>query len=51
MGALVSAEMKHALVLVRKEGKSPYAAAKLAGVDPSSVYKAMKRKDKKKSLK
>ena len=48
MGAKVSAEMKHALHLVQIEHKSPYEAAKLAGVHASSIYKAMKPKKKKK---
>ena len=47
MGALVSAEMKHALHLIKEEGKSTYEAAKLAGVFPSSVYKALNKIDKK----
>ena len=45
MGALVSAEMKHAIKLVTG-GKSPYEAAKLTGLDPSSIYKALKRNGK-----
>lgn len=51
MGALVSAEMKYAVHLVTEEGKSPYEAAKLAGVNPSSVYKSLKRRGKRKANK
>ena len=47
MGALTSAEMKYAITLVMEEGKSPYEAAKLAGVNPSSIYKSLKAKGKK----
>jgi transposase-like protein len=43
MGAKVSAEMKHALFLVVQEGKPVKASAKLAGVDASSLYKALRR--------
>jgi transposase len=43
MGAKVSAEMKHALFLVVQEGKSVKQSAKIAGVDASSVYKALRR--------
>lgn len=45
MGAKVSAEMKHALFLVLQEGKAVKASARLAGVDASSVYKALRRID------
>lgn len=45
MGAKVSAEMKHALFLVVQEGKSVKQSAKIAGVDASSVYKALRRMD------
>lgn len=43
MGAKVSAEMKHALFLVVQEGKPVKASAKIAGVDASSLYKALRR--------
>jgi hypothetical protein len=43
MGAKVSAEMKHALFLVVQEGQPVKASAKIAGVDASSVYKALRR--------
>lgn len=43
MGAKVSAEMKHALFLVVQEGRPVKASAKIAGVDASSVYKALRR--------
>ncbi len=42
MGAKVSQEMKKALKLV-EQGVSVREAAKRAGVDPSAVYKALKR--------
>jgi transposase-like protein len=45
MGAKVSAEMKHALFLVVQEGKSVKQSARIAGVDASSVYKALRRMD------
>lgn len=43
MGAKVSAEMKHALFMVLQEGKAVKDSAKLAGVNVSSVYKALRR--------
>jgi transposase-like protein len=43
MGAKVSAEMKHALFLVVQEGKRVKESARIAGVDASSVYKALRR--------
>jgi transposase-like protein len=43
MGAKVSAEMKHALFLVVQEGKPVKESARLAGVDASSLYKALRR--------
>jgi transposase len=43
MGAKVSAEMKHALFLVVREGKRVKESARIAGVDASSVYKALRR--------
>lgn len=43
MGAKVSAEMKHALFLVVQEGKSVKESARVAGVDASSLYKALRR--------
>lgn len=43
MGAKVSAEMKHALFLVLQEGKAVKASARIAGVDASSLYKALRR--------
>lgn len=43
MGAKVSAEMKHALFLVMQEGKPVKASAKIAGVNASSLYKALRR--------
>lgn len=46
MGAKRSAEMKHAIHLVQSEGKTPYAAAALAGVYASSLYKVLKDKKK-----
>lgn len=47
MGARVSAEMKLALQYVN-EGMPVYKAAALAGLSPSSVYKALKALAKKK---
>jgi len=47
MGARQSAETKHAIYLVEKEGKSRYEAARLAGIYPSTLYKALKHKPKK----
>jgi hypothetical protein len=47
MAAKQSAEMRHALHLVAS-GRSVYDAAAIARVYPSSIYKAMKNKDKKK---
>ena len=46
MGAKVSAEMKHALQLV-KAGLPVYEAATKAGIYPSSLYKALKEQRKK----
>ncbi len=43
MGAKVSAEMKHALFLVVQEGKPVKESARVAGVDASSLYKALRR--------
>jgi transposase-like protein len=43
MGAKVSAEMKHALFLVVQEGKRVKESARIAGVDASSIYKALRR--------
>lgn len=43
MGAKISAEMKHALFLVVEEGKPVKTSAHIAGVDASSVYKALRR--------
>lgn len=46
MGAKISAEMKHALFLVVHEGQPVKASARVAGVNASSVYKALKRMDR-----
>lgn len=43
MGAKVSAEMKHALTLVVEKGKAVKESARIAGLDASSVYKALRR--------
>ena len=43
MGAKVSAEMKLALFLVAQEGRPIKTSAKIAGVDVSSRYKALRR--------
>ena len=43
MGAKISAEMKHALFLVVEEGRPVKTSAKMAGVNASSVYKALRR--------
>jgi hypothetical protein len=43
MGAKQSAEMKKAIRLHRVKGRPVYAAAKAAGVDPSALYKALKK--------
>lgn len=48
MGAKQSAETKHAIYLHQQEGKSRYEAARQAGVWPSTLYKALKNKGKKK---
>ena len=50
MGAKVSAEMKHAVMLIENERKSVYEAARIAGVHASSVYKYLIRNGKKKLL-
>jgi hypothetical protein len=49
MSAKQSAETKHAIYLHRVEGKSRYEAARLAGIWPSTLYKALKAKPKNKS--
>lgn len=43
MGAKISAEMKHALFLVAQKGMPVKSSAQIAGVNPSSVYKALRR--------
>lgn len=48
MGAKVSAEMKYALYLVEQEGKPVKESAIMAGVNASSVYKALRRHEKSK---
>ena len=42
-----SAETKHAIYLHQTEGKSVHAAAKLAGIYPSTLYKCLYPKGKK----
>lgn len=44
MGARQSAETKHAIYLYEKEGKTRYEAARLAGIWPTTLYKALKNK-------
>ena len=51
MGARRSAETKHAIYLYEKEGKSRYEAARTAGIWPTTLYKALKNKAKKKDKK
>ena len=41
MSARRSAECKHAIHLHQVEGKSVYAASKLAGIAPTTLYKAL----------
>ena len=48
MGAKQSAETKHAVYLHKVKGKPVYEAARLAGVEPSTVYRALNPKKKKK---
>ena len=47
MGARQSAETKHAIYLHEIEGKTRYEAARLAGIWPTTLYKALKNKEKK----
>lgn len=47
MSARQSAETKHAIYLHTKENKSVYEAAKLAGIYPSTLYKCLYPKGKK----
>ena len=51
MSARQSAEVKHAIYLHQTEGKSRYEAARLAGIWPSTLYKALKALAKKKAAK
>ena len=51
MTARVSAETKHAIYLHQHEGKSRYEAARMAGIYPSTLYKALKRQAKEKHKK
>lgn len=44
MAAKVSAEMKHAVMLVQHQRMPVYEAARMAGVQASSLYKALKIK-------
>ncbi len=48
MPAKQSAETKHAIYLYETEGKSRYEAARKAGIWPSTLYRALKDKNKKK---
>ncbi len=48
MPALQSAQTKHAIYLHEVEGKSRYEAARKAGIWPSTLYRALKDKEKKK---
>ena len=50
MGAKVSAETKQAIKL-HSLGKSIYVAAAMAGIMPSTLYRALKRLTKKKVAK
>ena len=43
MTAKVSAETKHAIYLATKGGKTVYEAAAIAGVFPSTIYRALER--------
>lgn len=51
MAAKQSAETKHAIYLYQQEGKSRYEAARQAGIWPSTLYRALKDKEKKKGKK
>ena len=51
MAAKQSAETKHAIYLHETEGKSRYEAARTAGIWPSTLYRALKDKEKKKHKK
>ena len=48
MGARVSAECIKALALLKKGGITPYAAALKYGLSPSTLYRALNNKEKKK---
>ena len=47
MSGKVSTETKYAIRLHQQEGKSVYQAAKLAGIYPTTLYKALYPKGKK----
>lgn len=51
MGARQSSEVKYAIYLHRKEGKSRGEAAIMAGIAPSTLYRALTEKQKKKRRK